>query len=246
MLLNPDKSDMLLIVRRANAISFGGGNGLSVAGSDITFSVSLKSLGVTIDKTLSFDQHVQNIVKASNFHIRALRHIRPYMDKSVANTVACSIVNTRLDYCNAVLYGTNKTNIKKLQRVQNTLARVVSGAKWRDSMTAVRKDLHWLPIEQRIKYKVTLLTLLKVLQEKQPQYLAELVPRHQPARVLRSSSQNRLSIPAEIRSKLAEQSFTHGAAKEYNFLPNELKELSNINTFKARLKTFYFQQAYCV
>jgi hypothetical protein len=66
-----------------------GGSGVSVAGSDITFSVKLKSLVVTLDQSLSFDQYVQKIVKASNYHIKALRHIQPVLSKSVANTVAC-------------------------------------------------------------------------------------------------------------------------------------------------------------
>ena len=115
---------------------------MTVAGSPITFSVKLKRLGVTLDKTLSFDEHVKNIVKASNFHIKALRHVRPLLDKSIANTVACSIVTTRLDYCNSLLYGTSKANLEKLQRIQNTLARVVAGTRKRDHITPVLKDLH--------------------------------------------------------------------------------------------------------
>src|SRR3989442_8448186 len=79
--------------------------------SVIKFSVQLKSLGVTLDQGLTFDQHVRNVVKASNFNIRALRHIRPLLTREVANTVACSIVSTRLDYCNSLLYGISQKNI---------------------------------------------------------------------------------------------------------------------------------------
>ena len=50
--------------------------------------------------------NVQGVVKASNYHIRALRHIRPMLDRELAHTIACSIVSTRLDYCNSLLYGT--------------------------------------------------------------------------------------------------------------------------------------------
>ena len=60
--------------------SFAGGTGICIAGSQIAYSVKLKSLGVTLDSELSFDQHVNNIVKASNFNICALRHIRPMLD----------------------------------------------------------------------------------------------------------------------------------------------------------------------
>src|ERR1043165_1380336 len=115
MLLNPNKSKMFLVASQAQAKTFAGVSGVSVAGSYITFSVQLKSLGVTLYQTLSFDQHVQNVVKASNFHIRALRHIRPLLNRKVAITVACSIVSSRLDYCNSLLYRTSARNIAKPQ-----------------------------------------------------------------------------------------------------------------------------------
>ena len=154
MLLNPDKSEVLLVGGREQIKKFAGGSGVSVAGSDITFSVQLKSLGVTLDQSLSFDQHVRNVVKASNFHIRALRHIRPLLNREVANTVACSIVSSRLDYCNSLLYGTTEKNIAKLQRVQNALARVVTQSVRRDHIRPVLQDLHWLPVAERVQYKV--------------------------------------------------------------------------------------------
>ena len=243
MLLNPDKSEVLLVARKPIAKTFAGGSGISVAGSTIAYSVKLKSLGVTLDQSLSFNQHVQNIVKASNFHIRALRHIRPFLDKSVANTVACSIVSSRLDYCNSVLYGTSATNIRKLQHVQNHLARVVSGAKRRDHITPILQDLHWLPIEYRIRYKVALITH-QVLKEQQPQYLAELATRHQPARNLRSSAQNRLAKPLINFSRLGSQSFTSASETVWNSLPNKLKLLNCKTTFKKQLKTVLFNIAY--
>src|SRR4029077_9969955 len=104
---NPEKSEVVLVARQQVAEKFANGSGLIVTGSDISYSVKLKSLGVTLDQTLSFDQHVKEIVKVSNFHMKAFRHIRPVLDRSVANTIACSIVISRLDYCNSLLYGTN-------------------------------------------------------------------------------------------------------------------------------------------
>ena len=239
MLLNPDKSEVLLVARKVVANKFANGSGVAVAGSDITFSVKLKSLGVTIDQTLSFDQYVRDIVKTSNFHIKALRHVRPLLNKTVANTIACSIVSTRLDYCNSLLYGTSVTNIAKLQRVQNSLARVVAGAKRSDHITPVLRDLHWLPVTQRITYKIALLTH-KVRQQSQPQYLTELVRPYRPSRQLRSSGQHLISRPSGINSKLGEQSFSHAAHKTWSDLPEDLRATSDIRIFKAKLKTFLF------
>jgi len=111
---------------------------------DIKTSDSVKSLGVVTDITLSFNQHVNNICKATHFHIKALRHIRKLLPDDAAKTVASAMVAGRLDYCNAVLCGTSYANTDKLQRPQNALARVVSNTHRRDHITSVLTDLHWL------------------------------------------------------------------------------------------------------
>ena len=91
MLLNPDKSEMLLIAGWMQTLEFAGRTDVSVAGSDITFAVQLKSLGVVIDRSLSFDQHVKNIVKASNFHIRGLCHIDPFLTRKLQTPLLAAL-----------------------------------------------------------------------------------------------------------------------------------------------------------
>ena len=61
LLTNPDKSAVLLVARKVNADNFAQGSGVNIAGSCVAFSVQLKSLGVTLDQTLSFDKHVGNM-----------------------------------------------------------------------------------------------------------------------------------------------------------------------------------------
>ena len=70
-------------------------------------------------------RHLDELISACNYHTWSLRHIRRLIDRETVNTLACSIVATRLDYCNAVLYGVTDKNIRRLQRVQNSSARVV-------------------------------------------------------------------------------------------------------------------------
>ena len=67
--------------------------------------------------------------------------------------VACSIIGSRLDYCNSLYVGMSESNFVKLQRVQNTLARVVTGHKRSDHITPVLADLHWLPVNSRVTVK---------------------------------------------------------------------------------------------
>jgi len=93
------------------------------------------------------------------------------------------MVAGRLDYCNAVLCGSSSMNIDKLQRVQNTLARVVSKTHRRDHITPVLADLYWLPVRYRIEYKIALLTY-KALTIRQPQYLSELICLYETTRQL--------------------------------------------------------------
>ena len=83
------------------------------------------SLGVTIDNTLTLNEHVNNVCKAAHYHVRALRHVRKCVSEDIAKSMATSLVGARLDYCNAIFYDTSRNNIDKLQRVQNTLAGVV-------------------------------------------------------------------------------------------------------------------------
>jgi hypothetical protein len=189
--LNPDKSEAIVLGTGARQRSEGLIGVLTLGGTDILPTASVKSLGVTIDSTLSFNTHVDNMGKAAYLHIRALRHISKQVSENAAASIASSVVGARLDYCNSVLYGVAKGNIHKLQRVQNTLARIVTGTNKYDDIKLILACLHWLPIASRIDYKVTLLTF-KAVTSKQPEYISELVHFNIPTRQLRSSSRNLL------------------------------------------------------
>jgi len=110
----------------------------------------------------------------------------------VAQTVACSIVASRLDYCNALLSGAPAATFDKLQRAQNNLTRVVCQSRGRTDARPLLHSLHWLPVRQRVTYKLAVLTH-KVRITATPTYLSELVQTRAPPRVLRSSDARRSS-----------------------------------------------------
>jgi len=68
------------------------------------------------------------------------------------------IVGTRLDYCYALLAGTADTVIKRLQSVQKTAARLVSGTIFWDHYHYFTQP-HWLLVWRRIVSKSTILSL---------------------------------------------------------------------------------------
>jgi len=240
--LNPTKSDV---------IQFNSGRGqnrvedlASVAVSDVRLepSTTVKSLGVVLDGKLTFDQHIASVCRASYFHIRALRHVRESLPDNVAKTVACSIVGSRIDYCNALLVGMSDSNFKKLQRVQNTLARVLLRLSRSDHITPALMELHWLPVKYRVTFKLATLTF-KTLQSGQPTYLRDLVQIYEPVRSLRSSNKRLLCIDRS-RTVIASRSFKHSSATVWNSLPVDIRDCNTVDTFKRNLKTYLFKLAF--
>ena len=122
--------------------------GIDIAGTLVPFCDTVKLLSVTLDSALSMDRHVTRVVCSCNYHIRALRHIRPLLTPDVVKMLTHSIVTSRLDCANALLSGTTPGNLDRLQMAQNSLARVVCQASRSASATKLRQQLHWLPIRQ--------------------------------------------------------------------------------------------------
>src|SRR5664279_5281122 len=77
--------------------------------------------------------------------------------QDIAKQLMFAFVLSRLDYCNGVLAGLPKSTLSTLQHVQNAAARLVLNLRPRDHITEALKQLHWLPIEQRIQFKLCLL-----------------------------------------------------------------------------------------
>ena len=159
--------------------------------------------------------------------------------------MAVSIVGSRLEYCNSVLYGMPQANIDKLQRVQNIPARVVVGAAWTSSSPNIRRDLHWLPVGHRITYKLCL-TTWKTLNTFQPLYLSELISHYLPSRSFRSSNTNLPTRPPGITSNFSSQVFTVSALSAWNSLPAHIRSIDTLSIFKRHLKFHLFQSAFTV
>jgi len=112
LLLNPSKSETLWVGTQSQLkTTVTVTPNLTVASSSISSSDSIKIVGVTYDGHLKFDIHVSEICRVTNFHLRALSHIRNCLTIPSANAIACAIVGSKLDYCNAVLAGVSDYNV---------------------------------------------------------------------------------------------------------------------------------------
>jgi len=165
------------------------------------------------------------------------------LDNSTAATVASALVSARLDYVNSILYGTSTKQITRLQRVQNALARVVVPNRPPGSSSFhLLKQLHWLPVEWRIKFKIATLTF-KALETGQPPYLAQQLCAYAPTRALRSSTSKLLQVP-RTNLRFGSRSFCASAPTLWNSLPRSVRFCESLTTFRKHLKTFYFQSAF--
>ena len=241
--INDDKTEFLIIGSKNTLSNISSNTKLSVGSSLIEPSTKAKNLGVIFDSHMSMDNHVTNICKSVNHHLRNIGSIRRNLTKSATEQLVHSLISSRLDYCNSLLCGVPDTQLNRLQRLQNTAARIVTRTAKSDHITPVLQDLHWLPVKSRIDFKVLLLTH-KCLYGNAPMYLKELLHEYKPGRSLRSSDQSLLSIPRTKLKTFGDRSFAAYAPKVWNALPGDLRKEMSVDSFKRQLKTYLFNQSY--
>ena len=151
-----------------------------------------------------------------------------------------SLVLSRLDYSNSLLVNVSRMDIERLQRIQNRAAKIVFKEKKHDRATPLLTELHWLPVEKRISYKVALI-VFKCMHKIAPGYLISLLSMpHRSNYGLRSSKDTLyLNIP-RVDSKKGEASFDFCGPKTWNNLPYELRSSISIESFRKKLKTYLF------
>ena len=149
---------------------------------------------------------------------------------------------SKRDYCNAILHGSPKSSTAVLQRTQNSLARVVLQKSRYTNATPLLKSLHWLPVQQRIQFKLVVVTH-KVKSTKMPTYLHCLLSERVPTRTLRSSSRPLLDF-TRIKNCTRSTSFPHLGAKHLDSLPVNIQLVCSLTVYKKRPKTFLFLAAF--
>ena len=188
-----------------------------------------------------------NLLQYQNFSTSLngwnIARIRKFISLKTTETLVHAFVNSKLDYCNSLAYALPKYLLQKLQYVQNAAARLITGIRKHDHITPILMDLHWLPVNERIQFKILLLTF-KSLNGLAPVYVDEMIQRYVPNRKLRSSSAFLLKQNKWNLKSYGFRTFTVAAPFLWNSLPLEVKSSPSLNIFKSKLKTHLFKSAF--
>ena len=180
--MNDGKTQYLPIMPNADAIV--DKSVIRVGMATITASLCVQCLGVCIDRHLDMKKQLSQTISACSFYLRNINHISRFLPRPTKERVVNAIITSRLDYCNALLYGTSAVNIVPLQRIHDADARLITRSSRSDSATPLLREPHWLPIVCRVDFKLLVFTY-KATHNDAPEYLCELVCPYQPTRTLR-------------------------------------------------------------
>ena len=200
-------------------------------GCVIPVSTMVSNLGSRLDSQLSYVPHINSICSQSYRLLRNLAAVRKFISTDDLRLLVQSIVVSRIDNCNSLLYGILALNINKLQKLQNFCARLIYKKKRRDHVTPLLVELHWLPIRQRIVFKILLITF-KFYLNMAPLYISEIIEKSERNELL-------LKVP-RASTPYGDRAFSICAPRLWNALPLHIRASNSMSYFRSHLKHHLF------
>ena len=238
--LKMEKTELINIMSPFHLSHFGTLS-INIDTSVIASSSKVRNLGVIFDQHLTMDHQVSNVIKTCNYHLRNIGKVRQFLSTDACKTAIQCLVTSRLDYCCSLFAGISQTQVHRLQLLQNKAARMITKSQRTDHITPILAQLHWLPANLRIRFR--LLTYVhKCILQLAPSYLQELLTIYQPTRPLRSSNDRLILLNTPSCKKVGNQSFFHTAPLLWNCIPLYIRNTQSVAAFKKNLKTFLFQE----
>ena len=155
LVCNESKTDVIQLSSRFQQHNL---SEITIGKSNVVLASSVHDLGVTLDCHLDMNAHVNQLCKSASFSLRRVGQARRYLDNATTEKLTHALITSKLDQFNTLLYGLSDKEISKIQRIQNSTARLVTRTKRQEHITPVLRKLHCLPIKKRVIYKILLLT----------------------------------------------------------------------------------------
>ena len=213
---------------------------IRVGSETIHPSAHIRNLGAVFDDTLSMTTHVNTITKGIYYHLRRIKTIRSHLDHDTCAKVINATITSRLDFNNSLLVGLPNKTLSKLQVAQNCSARLLKGVRRRDHITPVLKELHWLPVAERVMFKMLSMVFKALSVPSAPAYLREMLTLYRQSRQLRSRNDTSRLTTTRTRNSYGERSFSCQVSRAWNLLPADIRAMPDVIHFKRALKTHLF------
>ena len=197
----------------------------------IPVSFNAMNLGVKLDSELSFSPQISMILSQSYAMISSIGKIKRYLTANDLRCLVQCVIMSKLDNCNSLYYGIPEYEINRLQKLQNSCARLIYNRKRSDHVSDLFAELHWLPVKQRIIFKI-LLFVFKIFYDISPEYIKDCVIIIDPL--------NRILKMNRVNTAYGERAFSNCAPKLWNALPDYLRHSNTISYFKGHLKNYFF------
>ena len=165
--------------------------------------------------------------------------LRYYLSKETKLTIVTTYILSKMDYCNSLLAGITGELMDKIQKLINASVRFICNLKRRSHITEHAKQLHILPAKERILYKLSIIAF-KILNGQSPDYLRSMISIKDIRRTnLRSEDDYFMLEPMKPDNTIA-----YRITSSWNNLSYDTRSVNNIDEFKKKLKTVYYNIAY--
>ena len=125
---------------------------ITVGGSTLSPSSHVRNLGVIFDLTMTMTNHISTICRTTFMHLHNISRIRRYLTPEATKSLVPAFIMSMLDYGNALLAGLPLEHLKKLQRIQNIAARIITFTPRRDHITPILKQLQFIVFNNILFY----------------------------------------------------------------------------------------------
>ena len=232
LLISADKTKILIIgvpqlLRRVPSVA------ISILGKEIAPVPVAQDLGVFIDQYLTYDEHITQTAAKCLCKLVQINRIKHLLDKETLLLLINAFVFSKLFYCSTVWSNTSKSNVSKLQRVQNFAARITLGLRKFDHISQGIKSLKWLPVKDRL-YLNDAIMMYKCINKLAPDYLADKFVQRSHIHNRNTRSRNQLDIP-RCRISTGQRSFVYRGTQLWNSLSYDVRTAKCPKVFKRRL-----------
>lgn len=243
MVIHPDKTKVLLLGTQQKLATIVQPLDVNLGGTSISLSTCEKLLGVYIDSSLTWNEHISTTIKKYNSKLEMLRRAKPILDSKNLLQLHNSLAKPTMEYCCSVWGNCSTELLDQLLLTQKRAARIILNADFSTPSLSLFKQLNFNPICDAIRYRILMQTF-KILNNLSPPCLTKLLfkPVHQYS--TRATANNKLSMP-KARINAGKRRFSFMASSLWNNFPDSATKLTSLASFKRFTKKFFKSELKC-